>query len=147
MSLEALPVKSTDSGYQVIKDSEAFIKTVDVASGLGESSLNTWIKIPYCDNYDAVALSTTYPILMLGEESSGDPTRVFKEFSSGLAAGSNVRGALVGRNVHHSGMHDPAAVAAAIYGVIHKDASPDTAVETIEREYGTHLDLLKGLLK
>jgi hypothetical protein len=144
MFLEALPVEKTESGYQVTKTSEALIKTVGVASA--KSSLNTWIKIPYCEDYAAVARSTTCPILMLGGESSGDPTRVFSEFSSGLSAGSNVRGALVGRNIHHPGAYDPAATAAAVYDVLHNNATPETASDTIQRERHAHLDVLTGLM-
>ena len=142
MYLEALPVEQTEAGYKVIKTPEALIKTIGIATGLGKSSMNTWIKIPYCENYSDVVRSTTCPVLMLGGESSGDPTRIFREFSSGMAAGKNVRGALVGRNVHHPGDSDPAAVAAAVYGVVHDALTPDEALEILTDKHQTNLDHL-----
>jgi len=142
MHLEALPVERSDSGYQVIKTTEALIQTIGVASGLGKSFLNTWIKIPYCEGFSDVARSTTCPILMLSGESSGDPTRIFQEFSSGMVAGANIRGALVGRNVHHRGGHDRAAVAAAVYAV---ELRPKATPDVIAREHLANLDALTRL--
>ena len=142
MYLEPLPVEKTDTGYRVVKTPEALIKTVGVATGLGKSSLNTWIKIPYSDSYEEVARSTTCPVLMLGGESSGDPTRVFEEFSQGMAAAPNVRGALVGRNVHHPGDHDPAAVAAAIYGVVNESLTAEDAAAIVSDRHGVDQDKL-----
>lgn len=142
MYLEPLPVERVDSGYRVIKTPEALIRTVGIAAGLGKSSLNTWIKIPYSDRYQDVARSTTCPVLMLGGESTGDPTRVFQEFASGMTAGPNVRGALVGRNVHHPGDHDPAAIASAVYGVVHENLTPQDAAKRIESRHGTDIDRL-----
>jgi DhnA family fructose-bisphosphate aldolase class Ia len=146
MYLEALPVTRGDAGYSVVKTPEALMKVVGIASGIGKSSLNTWIKIPYCDDYASVAGATTCPILMLGGESSGDPSRIFHEFESGMAAGSNVRGALVGRNVHHPGTHDPAAIAAAVYQVVHSGLSADKASEVIASETAVNLDALTKVL-
>ena len=40
---------------------------VSVASALGASSLNTWLKIPSCKGLDKVARATTLPILILGD--------------------------------------------------------------------------------
>jgi hypothetical protein len=46
-----------------------------------------------------------------------------------MAARSNVRGALVGRNVSFPGSEDPAAVAQAISDIVHKGISADEAIE------------------
>ena len=146
MYLEALPVVRSEDAYSVVKTSEALMKIVGIASGIGKSSLSTWIKIPYCEGYEAVAGATTCPILMLGGESSGDPSRIFHEFESGMAAGQNVRGALVGRNVHHPGTHDPAAIAAAVYEVVHSGMKAVDAAGVIERETASNLDALTRVL-
>ena len=142
MYLEALPVERTQTGYRVVKTPEALIRTVGVAAGLGKSSMNTWIKIPYTERYGDVAGSTTCPVLMLGGESTGDPTRVFSEFASGMSSGSNVRGALVGRNVHHPGDHDPAAVAAAVYGVVHDCLTAGDAISILQTRHCENMDYL-----
>jgi DhnA family fructose-bisphosphate aldolase class Ia len=94
--LEPLPVVKQESGYKVLKTPEALAKIAGVASALGDSSRYLWLKLPYCDEYATVARATTLPILLLGGESSGNPAGFLEQVQSGLAAGPNVRGALVG---------------------------------------------------
>jgi DhnA family fructose-bisphosphate aldolase class Ia len=118
--LEPLPVVKSNGAYRVVKTSEALAKIVGVASALGDSSCYLWLKLPYCDNYDVVARATTLPILLLGGESAGDATPLLKEIEAGLNSGSNVRGALVGRNVLYSGAEDPLVVAEAVGSIIHQ---------------------------
>lgn len=105
--LEPLPVVKNDGTYRVVKEAEALAKIVGVASALGDSSRYLWLKLPYCKDYEVVARATTLPILLLGGESVGDATPLLREIEAGLAAGANVRGALVGRNVLFPGSEDP----------------------------------------
>src|SRR5574340_93990 len=116
MFLEPLPVARTEHGYSVLKERSALARTVGVASALGETSRYTWLKLPYCEGYETVARATTLPILLLGGESAGDPTPFLREVKAGLAAGPNVRGVLVGRNVLYPGDRDPREVADALRG-------------------------------
>src|SRR6185503_11148979 len=116
--LEPLPVVKHDDTYRVVKTPEALAKIVGVASALGDSSRYLWLKLPYCENYQLVAGATTLPILLLGGESAGDPSAFLREVSAGMAAGANVRGALVGRNVLYPGEDDPREVAEAVGGII-----------------------------
>ncbi|MEK6320859.1 MAG: hypothetical protein AABN33_04155 [Acidobacteriota bacterium] len=128
--LEPLPVVRTDKGYKVVKTAEALAKIVGVASALGDSSRYLWLKLPYCENYDVVARATTLPILLLGGESAGDPTAFLREVARGMAAGANVRGALVGRNVLYPGDDDPLAVAEAVGGIVHQGWTLEQAVDS-----------------
>lgn len=128
MFLEPLPVAKSDKGYKVIKTAEALAKIVGVASALGDSSRYLWLKLPYCENYEVVARATTLPILLLGGESAGDPTAFLREVSAGMAAGANVRGALVGRNVLYPGDGDPLAVAEAVGGIVHQGWTVEQAM-------------------
>jgi DhnA family fructose-bisphosphate aldolase class Ia len=144
--VEALWVEKTEDGYKAVKRAEELAKVVGVASALGVSSAYTWLKIPYCDNFEIVAGATTLPILMLGGASRGDPTPVLEEFVNGMKAGPNVRGALVGRNVHHPGDDDPLAVALAINGIVHKGYDLDQAVECLMESRGKEMDRLSKYL-
>ena len=136
MFLEPLPVVRTEKGYKVVKTAEALAKIVGVASALGDSSRFLWLKLPYCENYEVVARATTLPILLLGGESAGDPTAFLREVSAGMAAGSNVRGALVGRNVLYPGDDDPFAVAEAVGGIVHQGWTVEQALgSTLNRRH------------
>ena len=145
--IEALWVEKTEEGYKAVKRAEELAKVVGVASALGKTSAYTWLKIPYCDNFEIVARTTTLPILMLGGASRGDPTPVIEEFVNGMRAGSNVRGALVGRNVHHPGKDDPLAVALAINGVVHEGYDLDEAIRCLMENRGRDMDRLRRYFK
>jgi DhnA family fructose-bisphosphate aldolase class Ia len=132
MFLEPLPAVRTEKGFKVVKTADALASIVGVASALGDSSRQLWLKLPYCEDFATVASATTLPILLLGGESTGDPMHFMREVSNTVAmqevdAGSGrklvisgpVRGALVGRNVLYPGAADPFVVAEAVGGIIH----------------------------
>jgi DhnA family fructose-bisphosphate aldolase class Ia len=144
--LEVLPVTKDEGGYPVRKDAESLVKVVGVATAMGDSSLNVWIKIPYCEDYHLVAASTTRPILMLGGASKGNPIPVLKEVEQGLKAGNNVRGILVGRNILFPGPDDPACVAQAAHQIVHMDQSIDEAIRAIGERRGKNLETLVNLV-
>jgi DhnA family fructose-bisphosphate aldolase class Ia len=140
--LEPLPVAKSDGGYRVIKTSEALAKIVGVASALGDSSSYLWLKLPYCDNYEVVARATTLPILLLGGESVGDATPLLRQIEAGLNSGSNVRGALVGRNVLYPGLEDPFVVAQATGSIIHQHWTVDRTIAAQESWRGRDLGVI-----
>jgi len=84
---------------------------------------------------------------MLGGESKGDPTPTIQEFANGMKAGGTIRGALVGRNVHHPGKDDPRAVALAISGIIHQGFSAEKAVDYLMENRGLDMDFLTRYIK
>lgn len=140
MFLEPLPVAKNGAGWAVQKDCEALARIAGVASALGDSSRYLWLKLPYCAGYETVARSTTLPILLLGGEAAGNPAAFLHELASGLDAGANVRGALVGRNVLYPGDDDPLAMACAVGGIIHQGWSVDQALESFAANRGRDLD-------
>jgi DhnA family fructose-bisphosphate aldolase class Ia len=144
--LECLPVQKIEGRYMVLKSASDLVRVVGVASGLGKSSLGTWLKIPYCDDYAQVAQATTCPILMLGGESRDDPTEIFVEFAAGMRAGATVRGALVGRNVTFPGRDDPRAMAAAVAGIVHGGWDAARAVASLAAVRGRDSDFFTRLM-
>lgn len=140
--LEPLPVTKGDKGYSVVKTSEALARITGVASALGDSSRYLWLKLPYCDGYETVACATTLPILLLGGESAGNPAPFLKQLASALAAGPNVRGALVGRNVLYPGDADPLAMAAAAGEIIHDGMPVEEAMQALEANRDRDMDYL-----
>ena len=123
--LEPLTVRYEDGKYVVDNSVENMMKICGVASGLGKSSWETWLKLPYSVDYSRVAAACTCPILMLGGPAKGDPGALLADFARGMQAGENVRGALVGRNVLYPGSEDPAAMAAAVWKIVHEgDTTP-----------------------
>ena len=146
--VEALMMEKTADGkLRTKKEATAMIKAVSVGASLGTTTAYTWLKIAYCDNYTAVARSTTLPILMLGGEAKNDPTPMINEFVNGMAVGGSVRGALVGRNILFPGKDDPLAVALAVNGIVHQAYTVDQAIECITRNRDKNLTLFKKWVK
>ncbi len=139
--VEPLPVKKTETGYKTDLSTDAIIKAVGVASGLGYYTGHVWLKIPYCDDFARVAKASTFPILLLGGESTGRPSGTIEDFVRGLGAGPNIRGALVGRNVLFCGGDDPAAIAEAINLVVHERLDAITAIRRAGKVRGTLMDV------
>ena len=146
MFLEPLPVTRTEKGYVVVKTAEALARLAGVASALGDSSRNLWLKLPHCEGYETVARATTLPILLLGGESAGDPAPFLRQLGAALAAGPNVRGALVGRNVLYPGDEDPLAMAEAAGGIVHEGWPVETALDSMTANRGRDMDRLSRWL-
>jgi DhnA family fructose-bisphosphate aldolase class Ia len=143
--LEILYVSA--EGYKVQKSSAEMMKAIGVASAMGDSSRNLWLKIPFCENYSQVVKTTTLPLLMLGGESKGDPTETIGEFVAGLKAGANVRGALVGRNILFPGKDDPLATALAVNRVVHASVSTEEAVGLLMNNRDIQMDALTRYIR
>jgi DhnA family fructose-bisphosphate aldolase class Ia len=142
MFLEPLPVTRTEKGYVVVKTPEALARLAGVASALGDSSRFLWLKLPHCEGYETVARATTLPILLLGGESAGDPSPFLTQLGAAMAAGPNVRGALVGRNVLYPGTEDPLAMADAAGGIVHQGWSVEEALQSMAATRGCDMDRL-----
>lgn len=146
--VEALMMeKAADGKLRNKKEATASIKAVSVAASLGTTTAYTWLKIAYCDNYQAVARSTTLPILMLGGEAKTDPTPMITEFVNGMAVGGSVRGALVGRNILFPGKDDPLAVALAVNGVVHQGYNVEQALECVAKSRDKNVAIFKKWAK
>jgi DhnA family fructose-bisphosphate aldolase class Ia len=117
MFLEPLPVVRKDGGLKVEKSWQALAAIAGVASALGTSSSRTWLKLPYCDNFELVAQSTTLPILVLGGETQSTNT-FLSEIDKALQSGENVRGTMVGRNVLF-GKEPPVSIARLVHQKVH----------------------------
>lgn len=141
--IEPLPVYCDEGGnYKVKKDFREIMKAVGVVTALGGSSVNIWLKLPYTNNYEQVALSTSFPILMLGGESAGNPEIILNEFRKGLSASPNVRGCLAGRNILYPGEDDPFAVALAVSEIIHTRKNVSEALLTLQNNRGKEMDYI-----
>lgn len=145
--VEPLRMDFTDGVWSMKNSAEELIKLVGVLAAFGDSSRNTWLKLPYCVDFHRVTMATTLPIILLGGPSKEDPRSTFQDFADGMAARSNVRGVMVGRNVTFPGADDPAAVAHAVHHIVHAGASGDDAVELTINHRNTGMDALTRYLR
>jgi DhnA family fructose-bisphosphate aldolase class Ia len=102
----------TSEGLRNDLSTEAVVRSIHVASGLGSTSAYTWLKIPATDDMRAVAAATTLPLLVLGGEvGAGNEQR----WADALAQ-PNVRGLVIGRSLLYPEDDD---VAGAVGRVVH----------------------------
>lgn len=85
---------------KVVNDlsSDAVIKSMGIASGLGNTSRHTWLKIPVVDEMERVMSATTLPTLLLGGDPKGSDDEVFASWEKALAV-PGVNGLVVGRSL------------------------------------------------
>ncbi|WEO99639.1 aldolase [Streptomyces sp. FXJ1.172] len=76
---------------------EAVIKSVTIASGLGRSSAYTWLKLPVVPGMERVLGSSTLPAVLLGGEVS-DPDAAFASWGKALKL-PTAQGLVVGRSL------------------------------------------------
>jgi hypothetical protein len=95
--VEPLPYHRADDGALALdKDAPALARAITVASALGTTSAYTWLKLPACDDPEAVFGSTTLPCVVLGGVPGPDPADDLESWGRALAQ-PTVRGLVVGR--------------------------------------------------
>jgi hypothetical protein len=77
---------------------DAVVKSVGIASGLGNTSRHTWLKLPVVDDMGRVMAATTLPTLLLGGDPTGSDEEVFATWAKALEL-PGVRGLVVGRSL------------------------------------------------
>lgn len=77
---------------------DAVVKSVAIASGLGNSSAYSWLKLPVVPEMERVMAATTMPTLLLGGDPSTSPDETYASWGDALAL-PGVRGLVVGRTL------------------------------------------------
>lgn len=142
MFLEPLPVVKREGKYSIDRRAEALAPLVCAAAALGNSSRTLWLKLPACPNFEIVSGATTLPMVILGGEVEGDRLGFYRQVHTALAAGSNVRGAMVGRNVLYPADGDPLGPAYAIQALVHNQADVENALECMGNAANVPMDVL-----
>jgi DhnA family fructose-bisphosphate aldolase class Ia len=77
---------------------EAMVRAISVASGLGNTSAFTWLKVPIVDQMEQVMSSSSLPAVILGGEVSDDPDSAYESWSQALSL-PTVKGLVIGRSL------------------------------------------------
>jgi uncharacterized protein len=95
--IEPLPYARDENGTLVLqRDAGSLARAVTVASGLGTTSAHTWLKLPACDDPEAVLGATTLPCVVLGGVPSADPAADLESWGRSLRV-PTARGLVIGR--------------------------------------------------
>lgn len=94
------PFMSEWVGGAIVNDlsTDAVIRSVAIAAGLGNSSSRTWLKLPVVPDMERVMAATTLPTLLLGGDPTGEQDETFDAWGKTLRL-PGVRGLVVGRSL------------------------------------------------
>lgn len=106
-----ISVRNADGKISNDLSSDAVIKSMAIASGLGSTSAYSWLKIPVVPEMERVVAATTLPIVLLGGDPGGDPDDTFASWREALAL-PQVQGLTVGRSLLYPPDGDVAAAVA-----------------------------------
>jgi DhnA family fructose-bisphosphate aldolase class Ia len=99
---------------------DAVITSIAIASGLGNSSAYTWMKLPVVAEMERVMASTTLPTLLLGGDPRGTPDETFATWADALVL-PGVRGLVVGRALVYPPDGDVASAVDQAAALVHGD--------------------------
>jgi len=143
--IEPVTVEGKEKKYAFKSDLETLVRDAGAAAALGETSLYTWLKLSYNDNFERVARATTLPILLLGGAAKDTPYETIVSFEKAMKASPNVRGAMVGRNVTFVKDEDPYVVASEISKIVHENCTSEEAIEVCAKKRGEGLDFFSKI--
>jgi hypothetical protein len=115
--VEPFMVKRVDGRAVNDLDTNAVIRSIAIASGLGTTSAYSWLKIPVVDDMERVAEASTLPTLLLGGEAGDRPDEMFTRWQKALEL-PVVRGLVVGRNLLYPPGDDVAAAVDTAVGLL-----------------------------
>ncbi|WP_309106631.1 deoxyribose-phosphate aldolase [Arthrobacter sp.] len=114
---------------------EAVIKSVAIAGGLGSTSAYTWMKLPVVADMEQVMAATTMPTVLLGGDPDGSQDEIFASWEAALSL-PNVQGLTVGRTLLYPQDGDVAGAVATAASLLRNSrlshASVGTPAEVME---------------
>ena len=117
--VEPLPAtREADGTVRISKEPDDLIKVISVASGLGNTSAYTWLKVHVTQDMERVLSATTLPTLLLGGDPGNRPAEVFDGWRRALRL-PQVRGLVAGRALLYPPDGDVAAAVAAAAELVH----------------------------
>jgi DhnA family fructose-bisphosphate aldolase class Ia len=97
---------------------EAVVKSVAIASGLGASSAYSWLKLPVVPRMEEVMAATTLPTLLLGGDPATGSAETFDAWTDALRL-PGVRGLVAGRTLLYPEDDDVEGAVDTAAGLVH----------------------------
>jgi hypothetical protein len=117
--VEPLPACREPGGtVRISKEPDELVRLIGVASGLGNTSAYTWLKVHVTDDMERVLDATTLPTLLLGGDPGDRPAEVFEGWKRALRL-PQVRGLVAGRALLYPPDGDVAGAVSAAARLVH----------------------------
>ena len=123
------PFMSVWRDQHVVNDlsTDAVIRSVAIAAGLGASSAYSWLKLPVVPEMERVMDATTLPTLLLGGDPSVEADETFEAWTVALAL-PGVRGLVVGRTLLYPADDDVAGAVDTAAALVHPTTRSSSAI-------------------
>lgn len=110
-------------------DLASLVRLVGIASGLGTTSQQRWLKLPMIQDFGPLLEATTCPVLLLGGSQPGTPEDLARQIRRCRAAGPQVRGVMIGRGLlYPKDQTDPASAVWTVAEALHDEGNPREVV-------------------
>ncbi len=117
--VEPLPAsREADGSVRITKEPDELVRVISVASGLGNTSAYTWLKVHVTEDMERVLEATTLPTLLLGGDPGNRPAEVFEGWKRALRI-PQVRGLVAGRALLYPPDGDVAGAVSAAARLVH----------------------------
>ena len=117
--VEPLPARrEADGSVRITKEPDELVRVISVASGLGNTSAYTWLKVHVTEDMERVLEATTLPTLLLGGDPGTRPAEVFEGWKRALRI-PQVRGLVAGRALLYPPDGDVAGAVSAAAKLVH----------------------------
>lgn len=117
--VEPLPAcREKDGTVRISKEADELVRVISVASGLGNTSAYTWLKVHVTADIERVLEATTLPTLLLGGDPGDRAAEVFEGWKRALRV-PQVRGLVAGRALLYPPDGDIAGTVAAAARLVH----------------------------
>jgi hypothetical protein len=117
--VEPLPAcREADGTVRISKEPDELVRLIGVASGLGNTSAYTWLKVHVTDDMERVLDATTLPTLLLGGDPGDRSAEVFEGWRRALRI-PQVRGLVAGRALLYPPDGDIAGAVGAAARLVH----------------------------
>lgn len=100
---------------------DAVIKSIAIATGLGNTSAYSWLKLPVVADMERVAEASTLPTLLLGGDPTTGPDETFASWQDALTL-PGIRGLVVGRTLLYPEDDDVAGAVDTAAAMVHPRA-------------------------
>ncbi|MDD7935809.1 class I fructose-bisphosphate aldolase [Actinomycetospora straminea] len=110
---------------KVVNDlsTDAVVRSIHIAQGLGAGSAYTWMKLPVVDEMERVMDATTLPTLLLGGDPTTAPDETYASWRHALAL-PGVRGLIVGRTLLYPADDDVAGAVDTAVAMVRPEVAP-----------------------
>ncbi|MCD2169197.1 MULTISPECIES: deoxyribose-phosphate aldolase [Microbacterium] len=100
---------------------DAVIRSIAIATGLGNTSAYSWLKLPVVPDMERVAEASTLPTLLLGGDPTTGPDETFASWQDALTL-PGIRGLVVGRTLLYPDDDDVAGAVDTAAAMVHPRA-------------------------